>query len=312
MAVYTQLTISELRKILALYAIQLVNFRPIEGGNSNSNYYIQAKEGAYMLTIAETQNLTQVLIIAKLLRWLNKHQFFTTKVVPTIDGVLVTQFGEKPIFVKEWIEGKVLERFSELQLMQIGKEMARLHQIPPPNDLPKISPFGYQMFDTAIGKGIDVAFEDWLEERQQFLIQYLPHHLPQGLIHGDVFFDNVLFEDGELKAIIDFEEACHYYFVFGIAMGILGTCRTGEVIHLYQAKALVQGYETLRSLSFSEKAALQLFVEYTAIALAWWRYWKYNIQSPWPERKDKYLEMVRIAKAVRAVDKEVFLEGMFG
>ena len=128
---------------------------------------------------------------------------------------------------------------------------------------------------------------------------------------GDIFFDNVLFENNKIKAIIDFEEACNYYLIFDLGMGILGLCRTGEKIDLNKARALIKGYEQIRSLGVPERDSLQLFIEYAAIATSWWRFWKYNIHTPTPDLRNKHWKMVQVAKEVEILDKKHFLSIVF-
>ena len=94
-------------------------------------------------------------------------------------------------------------------------------------------------------------------------------------------------------------------------MGILGLCRTGGKIDLNKARALIKGYEQIRSLVFSERDSLQLFIEYAAIATSYWRFWKYNIHSPTPDLRNKHWKMVQVAKEVEILTKEHFLSIVF-
>lgn len=311
MAIYTKINASDLEKILTPYQIEVLEFTPMEGGNTNSNYHIRAKNGEYMLTIVEEKSFQEVQNLASLLQWLGEHDFSTSRIQATINGKLVTEYAEKPIIVKKWVFGKVHEDLNESQLRQIGYSMAELHQIQAPDYLPKLHPYGLQVFSTVVGKNLDTEYENWLAERLQFLEKNLPQNIPIGLIHGDVFFDNVLFENEEIKAIIDFEETCHYYLNFDLGMGVLGLCRTDEKIDLNKTSALLKGYEQIRSLEFSEKDSLQLFIEYATIATSWWRFWKYNIHSPKPEWRNKHWEMVQVAKEIATLDKEQFLQNVF-
>ena len=311
MAIYTKISGSDLEKILAPYQIEVLEFTPIEGGNTNSNYHIRAKNGEYMLTIAEEKPFHEVQNLASLLQSLDENDFSTSQVQATTSGELATEYNGKPIFVKKWVFGKVHEELNDGQLRQIGSTMAELHQIQAPDYLPKLHPYGLQVFSTVVGNNIDTEYENWLKERIQFLENNLPQNLPKGLIHGDVFFDNVLFENEEIKAIIDFEETCHYYLNFDLGMGVLGLCRRGEKIDLNKTSALIKGYEQIRSLEFSERDSLQLFIEYAAIATSCWRFWKYNIHSPKPEWRNKHWEMVQVAKEIATLDKEQFLQNVF-
>ena len=311
MAIYTRIQASDLNKIVAPYQIEVIDFTPIEGGNANSNYHIHAKNGEYIMTIAEEKSFHEVQKLTTLLQWLGKHHFLTSQVHATITGETVTQHAGKPVFVKKWLYGRVHENLTTDELGQIGTSMAQLHQIPAPDYLPKYHPYGQQAFSSVIGKGIDTEYEKWLKERFQFLKKHVPEGLPLGLVHGDIFFDNVLFENNKIKAIIDFEEACNYYLIFDLGMGILGLCRTGEKIDLNKARSLIKGYEQIRFLGFPERDSLQLFIEYAAIATSWWRFWKYNIHTPTPDLRNKHWKMVQVAKEVEILDKKHFLSIVF-
>ncbi len=312
MATYTEIPISDLRKIAINYGIKATNFIPVEGGNANTNYHIQAEDCDYILTLSEEKSLQEVRKLAALLEWLKKYDFITSKVHASLAGELVTQYIKKPVLVKKWVTGTVCEDFSTEMLVQIGITMANLHQIPTPDFLPNLHPYGLQVFSTVVNKGIDKKYECWLAKKIQFLTKNLPENLPHGLIHGDIFFDNILFEGNKIKAIIDFEEVCHYYLVFDIGMAILGLCRTDGKIDLIKASALIKGYEQVRLLEYPEKKCLPLFIEYAAIATSWWRFWKYNIHSPSPDLNNKHWEMVQVAKEMMVLESENFMKVVFG
>ena len=80
-----------MKKIAELYGIDVLDFSPISGGNSNSNYHLYTESDEYILTIAEEAILSQVKKLATLLQWLNQHNFFTSQVQPILSGELVTQ-----------------------------------------------------------------------------------------------------------------------------------------------------------------------------------------------------------------------------
>lgn len=94
-------------------------------------------------------------------------------------------------------------------------------------------------------------------------------------------------------------------------MGVLGLCRIAGTIDLNKTRALIKGYEQIRSLEFSERDSLQLFIEYVAIATSWWRFWKYNIHSPNPDLKNKHRKMIQVAKEEEILAKEHFMPMVF-
>ncbi len=123
------------------------------------------------------------------------------------------------------------------------------------------------------------------------------------MIHGDLFFDNMLFDGEELVAFIDFELACHYYKVFDIGMTIIGTCANEQhELAVEKAKALIAAYESIRPLEALEKASLQNFTELAAIRVANWRFWRYRYFQPNPDKATKHLEMRRLAEDIAQKD----------
>lgn len=116
-----------------------------------------------------------------------------------------------------------------------------------------------------------------------------------------MFYDNVLFDRKKFKAIIDFEEACCYYKVFDLGMGIVGLCTESTTVALDKARDLVSGYQQVQKLEDIEKETLQLFVEYAATATSYWRFWKYRIDTPGAEKPDKHWQMVRLTEGVNDI-----------
>ncbi len=311
MAIYTQLTESNLIKITTDFGIpDVLDFNPMQGGNANSSYTVTAKNKKYVLTILEEKNEKQSLDLAGLLQCLQTHEFPTSLIQLTTSGKLLSQHNGKSVLLKQWITGDVIEDLSNNLLKEIGASLAKLHQVPAPDFLSKKHAYGFETFSTVIGKAIDVEYESWLQNQLLKIEKGIPQNLPIGLIHGDLFFDNILFEDGRLKAIIDFEEACHYYLIFDIGMSVTGLCMDDGKVNLAKTKSLIDGYESVRKLETAEKEPLQFFIEYAATATSCWRYWKYNIDSPNEQRKNKHWEMVDIAKQVKSITPQQFLKAI--
>ncbi len=310
MARYTQLQKNDIQKIAGNYDLTVVDFEYMEGGIGNSSYRLRTQQGHYVLTVLEI-SLARVTRLGQLLLLLAEYQFPTTRLLSPVRGGLATMYMDKPVILKPYIAGQVCKDLDETMLGQIGAAMASLHQIPAPDFLPDKHSYGRQIFPNVIGQNIKPEYEAWLAKQLAYINQHLPPGLPRGLIHGDLFYDNVLFEGEKLKAIIDFEDACRYYKVFDLGMGILGTCTAGTAIDLDKTRSLVNGYQQIRMLEEREKQVLQLFVEYAAIATSCWLFWKYHIHTLNVEKADKHCQMVRLAKEVRAISKARFLDVVF-
>ena len=312
MAIYTQLSESDLHQIIADFGVSdVLSFSPMEGGYSNTSHTVTAKTNKFVLTVLEEKNEEQAHQLAALLQWFNQQGFSTTKIQTTRSGELLSRYNQKPVILKHWITGVVIEDFSAGNLNDIGVALAQLHLVPVPDFLPREHAYGVHTFSDVVGKAIDVPYENWLQEKIQTIEKEQPQNLPAGVIHGDLFHDNILFEEGQLKAIIDFEEACFYYYIFDIGMSLVGICRAQNKINLSKAKSLVEGYEKIRPLEEREKESLQFFIEYAAIATSRWRFWKFNIDAPTERYKNRHWEMVKIADFVRSIPAKQFIQTIF-
>lgn len=300
MAKYIQLEEKQIRALAIQYNLVVDDCSHIEGGAGNTSFLLYTNRGKFVLTVFDI-SIDRVVTLSKLLLHLEKYKFPTTRIIHRIEGGEIAIIKGKPVLIKPYISGQVVRDLDEAQLNQIGTVMAQLHQIPAPEYVPKEHDYGIETFPRAFGHQIDPEYEYWLKQKYDFLQKSIPSDLPTGLIHGDVFYDNVLFDDGQFKAVIDFEEACQHDFIFDIGMGIVGLCVDGANINLLKAKALLSGYQQIRQLLPREKDVLQTMVIYAATATSSWRFWKYHIDTPMPEKAKLHREMMQLAVNANAI-----------
>jgi homoserine kinase type II len=312
MASYVQLQDNDIQKIADDYALTVVDFEPIEAGASNSNYVVQSQQGKYVLTIFDDKTKAEATRMGRLLRLLAAYAFPTTRMLSPDQRGLVTMHKGKPVMIKTYIAGQMHQQLDRTMLRQVGAAMARLHQIPVPDFLPDQQPYGAQHLSRFAGRNIDPQYEAWAAKRLAYLAQHIPPGLPRGIIHSDLFCDNVLFAGKKLRAIIDFEDAIYYHKGFDLAMGFVGLCRAGSKLVFDKARSLVRGYQQVRTLEEREKQFLQLFAEYAATAISCWRFWKYRLHTPIPAKADKHLQMVRLAEEIGNIPKASFLNAICG
>jgi homoserine kinase type II len=152
---------------------------------------------------------------------------------------------------------------------------------------------------------------DWLSEKISYLQEHIPQHLPMALIHGDVFFDNLIVQGERLMAIIDFEEACHYYRSFDLGMVIVGACRDGQGISFKKVRKFLRGYQNDMTLESVERESLKAFAVYAAVATSFWRFRQYHLLRPEPQLYDKHIEMQTLADTISEYPESSFTE-LFG
>jgi len=312
MAVYSLLQDSDIRAIADSYGLTMVDYEPIAAGAGNSNYLVRAQQASYVLTVFEDTTLALTVEHGRLLSLLKEYAFPSPRPLFAVNGKIAIAHNDKPVMMKEYLAGRVYRYPNKTMLHQVGTAMAKLHQVPWPDVVSIRRPYGVQKFSSIQGQNIDTEYENWIATRLPYLEQEKPQGLPRGLIHGDIFYDNVLFEGTRLKAIIDFEDATYEDKVFDLGMAIVGLCRGGQGVVPEKARALVEGYEQIRELEEAEARALQLYVEYAAVTVSCWRYWKYYVDAPSVENADKHRQMVRVAERVRNISKARFLEMVLG
>jgi homoserine kinase type II len=309
MATRTHLNLTDLESILKTnYKLgNILNYKVLGGGSENTNYWIKVEDKEVLLTVSEQKSLEQATELALLLEYLEKNSFDTSKIIKTITGELVTISNGKPIIVKEFIQGNVIEYLPDNILKYIGEELSKLHQIKAPDSLSRELNYGIEHFDTVKLYAPESDFYKWLKDMALIIKKSLKTELPFVLNHSDIFYDNIIVSKDQKKAtIMDFEEACNYYRVYDIGMMIIGTCTEGEKVNLTKASYILKGYQKHIQLLQTEKEVLQMFTAYAATNTAFWRHKNFNYVSPEPNKKDHYLQMKNLADSVMQITKEEF------
>ncbi len=312
MARITVLTNQELEALVARYPIgRLLQSEPLAGGLANSSVKVIAETGTYVLCVCDEKQLDEIRHLCTLLRCLEEHGFPTTRVIDTRRGEACISWRDKPVYLKRYIAGRVIERLDDQQLDQVGALLARLHEIPAHPELPHHFSYGIECFGELRDRQSAAAFHRWLSGHLDRIGEACSDSLPRGFVHGDLFADNMLFVDGSLAAFLDFEEACAYYRVFDIGMSAIGCCCPGGNFSLAKTAALVGGYQRARELQPDERRLLQAHTVYGAAATAFWRYRQYHLRNPDPAMESHYQAMVKLADQVAAIEPECFVRSVF-
>ncbi len=114
---------------------------------------------------------------------------------------------------------------------------------------------------------------------------------PKSIIHGDLFLDNLIEQDGKIH-LIDLEEVCINNSIYDIARGVIGCCIKNEEINSELLKGFVAGYEKNRELEKKERELLHLYIIYAGVYSAFWRYKEFNINREETGKQDLYKEIL--------------------
>ncbi len=309
MAFYARLDRTAVEGLARRFGIgDITSCSVMDGGHENTSYCIVTNSARYVLTRWDQKSLKNVTDLANLLIYLFDHGFRTSRVVVPAKEPVVVLHDEKPVMLKRYIEGDVTDDLAGNILVQLGAEMARLHAIPAPSYLPQAFPYGRGHFPDVTNSSLDHAYIDWLSDKQCYLQKRIPQHLPTALIHGDVFFDNMIVQGDQLKAIIDFEEACHYYRNFDLGMVIVGACRDRQGISFEKARRFIRAYQKETTLQSTEQESLKAFAVYAATATSFWRFRQYHLRRPEPRLHDRHVEMQKLADTISGYPDSRFTE----
>ncbi len=311
---FTNLNSEEVRTIVSRYTIGgLISSKVLSGGSENTNYEIVTDEGKFVLTICEQKSKKEADNLALLLEYLAGQDYRTSRPCKTKENSLVGTYEGKPIFVKSFLEGKIMADLPNHLLTLIGRQMGKLHKIDAPDYLPKtIRNYGKENFHEVKLYDPGSPFHLWLQKMEAYIEPFFSLNLPKSLIHSDVFFSNVIVSDAEDSVVImDFEEATYFYRVYDIGMAIIGLCAAGPTIDLTKVNALVKGYLKEVDLTDSEKRSLQPFTVFAAASMCFWRHKNFNYTVPTPKLKNHYLELKRLADFVKDLPADCFEELIF-
>ncbi|HUO03854.1 MAG TPA: homoserine kinase [Candidatus Binataceae bacterium] len=261
MAVYTELTKPFLREIADDYGLgRVTNASGIAQGSVNTNYLLETAKGKFLLRVDEVKSENELKRELDLLVFLRRHSFQCPHPLQDRMGRLHRSFNHRCVSLFRYQEGRVIAppRMKFSQLETIGRTLGNLHVIGK----------GYK-------KGIDNRFSferiadlyinvrsrlpsyfrkicRALDDEVEYLTRYLEGKLPKGIIHGDLFADNLLFRGERLTAMLDFEAACRGKFIFDLATAVNALCFVDGMYSLDRFRRLLQGYESVRTLSLAE------------------------------------------------------------
>lgn len=287
----------------------ITSFSVLSGGSENTNYLVATNNQKYVLTICEQKTEKSASELAHLLEYLAENKFETSKLLRTITNKPISKWNGKPVMLKVFLEGEIIQDLPNHILQIIGSEMGRLHQIEAPEYLPRVLSYGKEYFYEVGHYAANSPFEKWLKEISNYIQPFFSEDLPKTLIHSDVFFSNIVIgSETQYVRIMDFEEAANYYRVFDIGMTIIGLCSEGETINLKKASYLLKGYQEEIELVEKERRSLQAFTVYAASAMTFWRHRNFNHINPNPKMYDHYLGLKVLAEYVKKLPTHLFLE----
>lgn len=307
MSAYTAVPPEALGAFLSAYALGSPQaFQPLADGIENSNYALSTAQGDFVLTLFEQAAAGDLVFPLSLMAGLAGHGLPCPCPLPDRAGRYLGELCGKPALLAPRLPGSSPSQPTPAQCRAVGAALARAQQLgrhwP---DLPRHASSGlawWRSLAETVRPGLDSAAAALLDEELAFQSRQDYGGLPQGLLHADLFRDNVLFDGEALSGLLDWYEAGQGTWLYDLAVAANDWCSlpSGELEPARYA-ALLEGYAGLRPLLPAERQAWPAMLR--AAALRFWLSrllaWQEAREGYWVQRKEP-AEFQRILQARRA------------
>lgn len=273
MAVYTSVSEAELTAWLADYSLgQLLDLQAIASGIENTNYFVTTSNGRFVLTLFEKLSASELPFYLNLMAHLARHGIPCPAPVANRHNQFLSLLNDKPACIVSRLSGKSTTEPGLTQCAALGAMLGQMHiagqsftQIMPnargsawrAATAPLVRPF------------VNAEQASLLDSEIALHAQQNWSCLPQGLIHADLFRDNVLLIDDHVGGLIDFYFACTDALLYDVAITVNDWCMNPDgTLDVIRTQRLLHAYHAVRPLQENEHAAWALMLRLAAL-----RFW---------------------------------------
>ncbi|HEU5274328.1 MAG TPA: homoserine kinase [Xanthobacteraceae bacterium] len=274
MAVYTDVAAEDLAAFLGAYDLgDLLAYKGIAEGVENSNFLLHTSRGYFILTLYEKRVAASDLpFFLGLMEHLAARGLTCPQPVKTRAGETLGRLAGRPAAIVTFLDGMWIRRPSAMHCAGLGRALAELHLAGADFTMRRanaLSVAGWQaLYETARPRadGVQAGLAAAIGAELDALAKAWPRDLPQGVIHADLFPDNVFFLGARLSGLIDFYFACTDTLAYDVAICLNAWCfESDHSYNVTKGRALLQAYMGKRPLSAAERAALPLLARGAAM-----------------------------------------------
>jgi len=311
MAVYTEVGEEDLAAFIAQYDIgEVLSATGIAEGVENSNYLLRTKGGSFILTLYENRvDPADLPFFLALKEHLAAKGIGCPVPIRARDGEVLHELSNRPAAIFTFLAGMWPQRIQPYHCGELGRALARMHLAGDDFALRRANNLSVQSWRPLLSRSADRANEvqqglaEDLDTELAALELNWPDTLPGGVIHADLFPDNVFFRGSELTGLIDFYFACTDMFAYDIAICINAWCFDLDgSFNMTKVKSLLMAYRMVRVLSDDELAALPVLARGAAMRFMLTRLydWLYTPADALVTKKDplEYWEKLRFHQRV--------------
>jgi len=270
MAVYTKLSENNLKDFFSKYNLgKLLKFQGIQEGIENSNYFVKTDSGKFILTVYEKRVEEKDLpFFMGLMKNIFNENFPSPEPIINKNGNYITEIFGKKAAVVSFLEGTSKKNLTPGNCHEVGIYTAKLHMITKNLNIKRtnrLSVNSWRLIYRKIQRDCSKIYPDLtkiIERNLEVIEDKWPKNIPRGIIHADLFPDNIFFKGSKLTGIIDFYFSCYDFYALEIAICLNALCFEGKnenlSFNVTKAKKFIDGYSSIRKLTEEEKESLKI------------------------------------------------------
>ena len=272
MAYYTKINKLEFKKYLKNYSFgDLYYFKGINEGIENTNYFFKTKYNKCVLTIYENKITERIKeknlsFFIDLVNFLRKRKFPCPKILYNDNNKQLNTYKNKQFTIIDFVNGKLAKKINFQHCYKLGRTLATLHKKSLKFKKKRKNHFSLNEWNKLIKKKIKLSKNEsfFLKKEIKYIKKNWPKKLPSGIIHGDLFPDNVFFKNNNIVGIIDLSNACNDFFCYDLSICINSWCYENK-LSIGKMRNLIKGYNSVRKITTQEISYLNLFLRASSL-----------------------------------------------
>ena len=277
MAVYTKISDKDIILINKKFKLgKKIKFQGIKKGIENTNYLLRTDKGKFILTIFEKRvNNSDLPFFMKLMDLLSLKKIICPKPLKDNYGKYLFKIKNKRACIVSFLSGKDKNDLTYKNCFEVGKNIAKMHKATKNFKIKRSNSMGINKLHPLLNS-INFKKSKLILNYKEFLFKNLkeikknwPKKLPSGIIHADLFVDNIFFKNNKFSGFIDFYFSANDYFAYELAICINALCfdkkKSNFILNKQKVNNLIKGYEKIRKISINEKNNLNILCKGAAI-----------------------------------------------
>ena len=277
MAVYTKISDKDIILINKKFKLgKKIKFQGIKKGIENTNYLLKTEKGKFILTIFEKRvSSSDLPFFMKLMDLLSLKKIICPKPLKDNYGKYLFKIKNKRACIVSFLSGKDKNNLTYKNCFEVGKNIAKMHKATKNFKIKRSNSMGINKLHPLLNSinfkksKLILSYKEFLFNNLKEIKKNWPKKLPSGIIHADLFVDNIFFKNNKFSGFIDFYFSANDYYAYELAICINALCfdknKSKFILNKQKVNNLIKGYEKIRKISINEKNKLNILCKGAAI-----------------------------------------------